>query len=188
MDTSTQIWIAGGVFVISGVIILPIIRKDYLQHGKLNQFTAFLQLVVWFAFHIFLALAVFGDVWPPLEAYIPNHWVGALIFIPGLTICFAGMFAFRSTTKITGRETNLLIIRGIYRWSRNPQYSGYGLIILGIVIGYWSATAWLALAGYVLLVYTTVRIEEQHLEKVFGDEYRAYCQQVRRFLGRKSVS
>jgi protein-S-isoprenylcysteine O-methyltransferase Ste14 len=97
------------------------------------------------------------------------------------------MYAFRSATKITGRETNRLIIRGIYRWSRNPQYLGYGLVILGIVIGYWSTTAWLALVGYVLLVYATVRIEEQHLENVFGGEYRAYCGQVQRFLGRKSA-
>jgi protein-S-isoprenylcysteine O-methyltransferase Ste14 len=187
MGASTQIWVAGVVFLISGVIILPIVRIDYLKHGKLNQFTAFLQLVVWFAFHIFLALAVFGDIWPPLEAYIPKYWVGGLVSLAGLAICFAGMYAFRSATKITGRETNRLIIRGIYRWSRNPQYLGYGLVILGIVIGYWSTTAWLALVGYVLLVYATVRIEEQHLENVFGDEYRAYCGQVQRFLGRKSA-
>jgi protein-S-isoprenylcysteine O-methyltransferase Ste14 len=187
MDSFTQIWITGAAFLISGAIILPIVRRDYLEHGRLNQLTAFLQLLVWFAFHIFLALAVFADLWPPLEVYFPKNWVGVLVFLVGLVICFAGMIAFRSTTKITGRETNRLIIKGIYRWSRNPQYLGYGLIILGIVIGYWTATAWLALAGYVLLVYATVRIEETHLENVFGDEYRTYCQQVRRFLGRKSV-
>lgn len=173
--------------MISGAIILPIVQHDYLEHGRLNQLTAFLQLVVWFAFHIFLALTVFGDLWPPLEAYIPKNWIGAVVFLTGLAICFTGMAAFRSTTKITGRETNRLIIRGIYRWSRNPQYLGYGLIILGIVTGYWSATAWLALIGYMSLAYVTVRIEEEHLESVFGNEYRDYCRRVRRFLGRKSV-
>ena len=102
----------------------------------------------------------------------------------GVGICLAGMWAFRSMKKVTGRETNRLVVRGIYRWSRNPQYLGYGLVILGEVVGYWSSTAWLALVAYALLVYATVRIEEEHLKQVFGSEYEAYCQSVPRFIGR----
>jgi protein-S-isoprenylcysteine O-methyltransferase Ste14 len=84
-------------------------------------------------------------------------------------------------TRATGRETNQLIVKGVYRWSRNPQYLGYGLVILGAVIGYWSSTAWLAFIAYVLLVYATVKIEEEHLAQAFGEEYIAYCKRVPRF-------
>ena len=181
----TQLWITGLAFLVTGAIILPLVRIDYLKRGILSQFTAFLQLVLWFFFHVFLALTVFGNLWPPIEAYIPKYWAGGLLIIIGLTICIAGMWAFRSMTKVTGRETNHLIVKGIYRRSRNPQYLGDGLVIIGMVIGYWSSTAWLALIGYALLVYATIRIEEQHLEQVFGDEYRVYCQSVSRFAGRK---
>ena len=181
----TQLMLAGLGFLVAGTIILPLVRYDYLKMGKLSQFTAFLQLVLWFCFHVFLALTVFGDLWPPIEAYIPRHWVGGVLIISGLTICFAGMWAFRSMTKVTGRETKLLVVNGVYRLSRNPQYLGYGLVILGFVIGYWSSTAWMGVIGYALLVYATIKIEEQHLEQVFGDEYQAYCQSVSRFFGRR---
>jgi protein-S-isoprenylcysteine O-methyltransferase Ste14 len=185
LSVSTQIWITGSAFLVAGAIILPMVRREYLKRGSLSQFTALLQLVLWFFFHVFLALAVFGDLWPPLEAYIPKHWVGVLLFLIGLVICLAGMWAFRSMKKVTGRETSRLVVKGIYRWSRNPQYVGYGLIILGFVIGYWSVTAWMVFIGYMMLVYATMRIEEQHLENVFGAEYQEYCQRVSRFLGRK---
>jgi protein-S-isoprenylcysteine O-methyltransferase Ste14 len=179
----TQIWMAGLAFLIAGAIILPIVRRDYLKRGELSHFVALLQLALWFLFHVFLALTVFGDLWPPMEAYALKYPAGGMLMLIGVLICIAGMGAFRSMTKVTGRETNRLIIRGVYRWSRNPQYVGYGLVILGVVIGYWSSTAWLAFIAYVLLVYATVRIEEEHLTQAFGEEYHKYCRQVPRFLG-----
>ena len=169
-------------FLIAGVLILPLVRRDYLKNGKLSHFIAFLQLVLWFFFQVFLAWTVFGDLWPPREAYIPKNPVGGVFMLIGIIICIAGIWAFHSMTKVTGRETNRLIVRGIYRWSRNPQYLGYGVVIIGAVIGYWSATAWLALIAYALLVYATVRIEEEHLTQAFGEEYQEYCRQVPRFL------
>ena len=172
MELSTQIWIAGLAFLVALVVILPILKRDYLKRGKLSHFTAFLQLGLWFFYQVFLALTVFGDLWPPLEAYIPKNQSGGILMLAGLVLCLAGIWAFRSITKVTGREANRLVIHGIYRWSRNPQYLGYGVVVLGAVIGYWSSTAWLALIGYVLLAYFTVRVEEAHLANVFGEAYR----------------
>jgi protein-S-isoprenylcysteine O-methyltransferase Ste14 len=178
-----QMWISGLGFLAALGIILPMVRRDYLRHGRLSYPGAILQLVAWFAFHVFLALVVWGDLWPSAHAYIPRNWIGGLFALPGLGLCLAGMGVFRSLKVIFGREANRLVVSGVYRWTRNPQYTGYGLILLGVVLSYWSATAWLVLPAYALLVCLTVRIEEEHLEAVFGEQYRAYCRQAPRFIG-----
>jgi protein-S-isoprenylcysteine O-methyltransferase Ste14 len=177
-----QIWLSGSIFLLAGGVILPQVRQEYLRRGGLNQPVAFLQLVVWFLFHVFLGLVVWGDLWPSLPALITRNWYGGLLALFGLGLCLAGMASFHSLRKITGRQADRLVISGVYRWTRNPQYTGYGLVILGVVLGYWSATAWLALPAFALLAYVTVRIEEEHLGRFFGEQYRSYCRQVPRFI------
>ena len=183
LPVDAQIWLSALLFLLSMGAILPLVRRDYLRRGGLSHLGAFLQLVVWFAFHVFLALVVWGDLWPSVHETIPRNWIGALPALPGLGLCLAGMGTFRSLKKIFGQEANRLVISGVYQWTRNPQYTGYGLVLLGVVLAYWSATAWLALPAYALLVWATVRIEEEHLEALFSEQYRAYCRQVPRFIG-----
>jgi protein-S-isoprenylcysteine O-methyltransferase Ste14 len=183
LSIEAQIWLSGILFLVGGGIILPIVRRDYLRRGGLSQPVAFLQLVVWFLYNMFLALAVWRDRWLYTSAYVPGNWFGGASLLLGLGLCLAGMAAFRSMTKVTGRQADRLVISGVYRWTRNPQYLGYGLVVLGFVLGYPSSTGWLALPAYALLVYATVRIEEEHLVQVFGEQYSAYCQRVPRFIG-----
>lgn len=183
LPVDTWISLSALLFLLCIGVILPLVRRDYLRHGGLSHLGVFLQLVVWFAFHVFLALVVWGDLWPSAHETIPRNWIGALLALPGLGLFLAGMGTFRSLKKIFGQKDNRLVISGVYRWTRNPQYVGYGLVLLGVVLAYWSATAWLTLPAYALLVWATVRIEEEHLDKVFGEQYRAYCRQVPRFIG-----
>jgi len=76
-----------------------------------------------------------------------------------------------------------LVVRGPYRFVRNPMYLGAGLALLGLAIFYGSAAVLaygLALAvGMHLLV---LLYEEPTLREKFGDEYRAYCARVHRWL------
>lgn len=76
-----------------------------------------------------------------------------------------------------------LVIRGLYRFVRNPMYLGVLTLIL----------AWaLLLQARVLLVYAAlvgtlfhlfiVFYEEPHLEREFGDEYREYKATVSRWV------
>ena len=69
------------------------------------------------------------------------------------------------------------------RYSRNPDYVGQTLAYLGITI---AADSWwpVILLPAVLLViqFGVVRREEAYLEAKFGDAYRGYKKQVRRWL------
>ncbi len=76
-----------------------------------------------------------------------------------------------------------LVIRGLYRYSRNPMYVGVLTTILGWSIYF--GEAWLL--GYLAAVWSlfqafVVLYEEPHLRTLFGEEYRSYCDRVGRWI------
>ncbi len=76
-----------------------------------------------------------------------------------------------------------LVIRGLYRYTRNPMYVSVVTVILGWCVLYQTR----AVLSYALIVATFFHIfvlvyEEPHLRRVFGDEYIAYCSRVGRWL------
>src|SRR5580692_8553641 len=72
-----------------------------------------------------------------------------------------------------------LVIRGPYRFVRNPMYIGAGLALGGAALFYESLPL-LIYAGLFLLVthVFVMSYEEPTLRKTFGPEYEAYCRQV----------
>jgi protein-S-isoprenylcysteine O-methyltransferase Ste14 len=81
----------------------------------------------------------------------------------------------------------VLVVRGPYRYVRNPMISGVifvlfgeGLALRSLPHGLWAA-AFLALN----LIYIPL-VEEPRLAQRFGDPYREYCRHVSRFLPRLS--
>jgi protein-S-isoprenylcysteine O-methyltransferase Ste14 len=78
-----------------------------------------------------------------------------------------------------------LVVRGPYKFVRNPMYLGAGTALAGAALFYESA----ALAGYagafLLMTHAFVMwYEEPTLRTTFGAEYGAYCRQVRRWWPR----
>ena len=80
-------------------------------------------------------------------------------------------------------ETPGLKSSGLYSLSRNPQFVGYGLLILGVVIAWVRLLGWIGLLSYLVLAYFVTLIEEEHLTRVYGQPYRDYCARVPRFIG-----
>ncbi|HUP00660.1 MAG TPA: isoprenylcysteine carboxylmethyltransferase family protein [Gemmatimonadota bacterium] len=75
--------------------------------------------------------------------------------------------------------------RGPYRWSRNPQYLGHCMVVLGFMLAFDSALLVLTgLLGIACLVLTPLA-EEPWLEERYGESYRGYRREVPRFLGRR---
>lgn len=76
----------------------------------------------------------------------------------------------------------LLVVRGLYRFTRNPMYNGVLTVLLGEALLFWS----IALLEYALLMFIIFHIavviyEEPTLESRFEESYRAYRGQVPRW-------
>jgi protein-S-isoprenylcysteine O-methyltransferase Ste14 len=78
-----------------------------------------------------------------------------------------------------------LVVRGLYRFTRNPMYVG----ILTIVVAWALLFRQLEIVVYALTVATCFHLfillyEEPHLERIFGSDYCAYRAEVGRWLPR----
>ena len=76
-----------------------------------------------------------------------------------------------------------LVVRGLYRFSRNPMYVGVTAAIVGWSLLYSARPVLIygacVAAGFQLWVKF---YEEPHLTRVFGAEYSEYCARVGRWL------
>lgn len=141
-------------------------------------------LVVLFA----LAMWLVAQWLPPMA--LPAVWGQVLAVVlagAGIAVAFAGVLAFRrADTTVNPRvpqQTSSLVIKGIYRYSRNPMYLGF-LLLLTALACYLTNVAALAMLPLFVLYMNRLQIipEERYLLEKFGTEYQDYLQQVRRWL------
>ena len=102
----------------------------------------------------------------------------------GLIIMLAGMIVFRSLRKISGLDASKMMTTGIYKWSRNPQYIGWFIWLLGISLIGRSGLAFLLTIVLIISIHLyNIWLEEPYLEHVFGEEYRLYRLKIPRYIG-----
>jgi len=76
-----------------------------------------------------------------------------------------------------------LVVRGPYKYVRNPMYLGAALALAGAALFYQSVSLWIYTAAFLILMHLFVILyEEPTLRRSFGEEYESYCKQVRRWL------
>src|SRR5213596_2900718 len=76
-----------------------------------------------------------------------------------------------------------LVIRGPYRFVRNPMYIGAGMTLTGAALFYASASLLIYAAIFLAVAHLfVVAYEERVLRRSFGGAYEAYCRRVRRWL------
>jgi protein-S-isoprenylcysteine O-methyltransferase Ste14 len=81
------------------------------------------------------------------------------------------------------RKSSVVVKVGPFRHSRHPMYLGFMGIILGAaVLAGTLLPLLLVVAMFVLLSMLFVHPEERHMEEQFGEEYRRYRSEVRRWL------
>jgi protein-S-isoprenylcysteine O-methyltransferase Ste14 len=78
-----------------------------------------------------------------------------------------------------------LVIRGPYRFVRNPMYMGAGLALAGAALFFKSTPLLIYDCGFLLVAHLFVMVyEEPTLRQTFGPDYESYCGQVRRWWPR----
>ena len=153
-------------------------RSEYRKRGKLTVFGVFLLCAMLFIPNLVLEYATSYELPETVLDYL-----GAVIAVVGLAICVASIVHFRSISKVFCIEPGELTVSGPYRWSRNPQYLGYFLFLLGFTINDWSTWCLAALLVVAISLHLLVLIEEEHLRRAFGEQYARFLREIPRYVG-----
>jgi protein-S-isoprenylcysteine O-methyltransferase Ste14 len=117
----------------------------------------------------------------------PLAIVAVVVILGGVTVLLDAFirFARADGTPAPPMPTAHLVVVGPYRYVRNPMYLAVLAIILGQALLFGSVAA-AVYAGIVLLavVLFVLGYEEPTLELEYGDEYREFRRNVRRWIPR----
>jgi len=75
-----------------------------------------------------------------------------------------------------------LLTTGPYAHTRNPMYLGHLMFLVGLVITTRSPVAAACLVWQYVRLSDRVRIDEERLERKFGEQYRAYLGRAPRWV------
>jgi protein-S-isoprenylcysteine O-methyltransferase Ste14 len=121
----------------------------------------------------------------------PTPWSLALRIVGGVAIVVGfllGGSAFSQMVKAhtspdPHQPTTALVIKGPYRFTRNPIYLGFLLIYLGLTL--LGGTLWGLIASPFLIwtvTHAVIHFEEKYLVEKFGESYRQYMSRVRQWI------
>src|SRR6266705_733561 len=111
--------------------------------------------------------------------------IGVVCILVSLPLAIATLRALsRAHTPVDPmKPTTALVTEGPFRYSRNPIYVALTLLYVGVAL--LINAPWILLLVVPVLVvirYGVIAREEAYLTRKFGDAYRQYTAQVRRWL------
>lgn len=147
----------------------PIEDPEFLSQHKGVLAAAMAWLVGGFVIGLFVPIA-FGSLF----------YVGLVFYILGLAIAVLALYSFA--------HKDGLVTRGVYRYSRNPNYIGWTVLIFGLSLMGWSSSLWSVIFVVYFVVtipyfHWTVLLEERYLIQKHGDSYRRYLKETPRYIG-----
>ena len=133
-----------------------------------------------------LIALVAGWLWPiPMLPAPARYWIGGIVIALSFILVAVVLreFATAKTSFSSHSPTLALITSGPFRYSRNPAYVSLSMLYfgIGIVVG----SIWvlgLGIAAVLVTHHAVILREEAYLERKFGDRYRAYKAEVRRWI------
>jgi protein-S-isoprenylcysteine O-methyltransferase Ste14 len=75
-----------------------------------------------------------------------------------------------------------LILHGLFKYSRNPIFLGVLISYVGTFLIIPNALSFSILLVTVVAIQTQVRLEEEYLTNLHGDQYDLYMARVRRWI------
>lgn len=139
---------------------------------------------------LFMAF-MWGLFWffPQFSISIPkNIIISILLAIIGSLFSVLGVALFRgvgtTVNPTTPDKVSSLVITGIYRVSRNPMYVGFFFFLLawGCFLSHLLSLLLFPVIFIVYMNYFQIPQEEKALQRLFGEEFTLYKNEVRRWL------
>ena len=111
-------------------------------------------------------------------------WFGVAVTVVAVVTYGLGLWSMGKSWRL-GIDRNMtapLVTGGIFAFSRNPIYLGFDLLFIGSFLIHGRLVLLSLLLVLLPLLHYHVLREEIFLAKKCGEEYRAYCNRVGRYI------
>ena len=185
MEGAISLFSAILLLLFAYVVFRRIVRHDYQDRGRLGWWASLAQLLIFLGYFTFPYLFS-PPGWPWFwqmsgTASQALQIIGIVFIILGMLIAF-GTMAWLGNGRKSQRALEEITRKGPYKISRNPQILGGYFLAFGVFLQWPSfyMIGWVLM--YALIGHWMIITEEEHLGRVFGDEYDEYCKEVPRYL------
>lgn len=194
--SSERAWVVSGMVSIWGIRLAVHLARRNLGHGEDYRYRSMrarygdrFPLISLFIVFVFQAVLMWVISWPAIyvhaasAAAVPLGWLdllGVVVWATGLVVEWtADVQLARFKRRPDSRAA--VMDRGLWRYSRHPNYFGNFLLWWGIGAIALSAGGWWTLAGPVLLTFLLLRVSGVALlESTISERRPAYRDYVRR--------
>ncbi|MGD2272676.1 MAG: methyltransferase [Desulfobacterales bacterium] len=171
-------WVPLAIYLIGFILSVSLYSKEkriWLFNNPKNVCKGVLMLLRLFGQLAMVAYIVMM-IFTPLKIHHPLFFVGAGVFSIGFVLEMSALNHFRRA------PVNEPVVKGPYRISRNPQWVGLFLVLLGSAA---TTAIWLYL-GIVVVVaviyHMQILDEETACIEKYGESYREYMNRVPRYF------
>jgi len=181
-------------------------RGKWKQRGMVSGFIVALFMEMWgFPLSLFVITSLTGNGPLPYQfdnlmyyftqtrssgdvAFLnpPPAWLAEYVLARGLTL-LSLLPIINGWYYLKKNSNNSLVTSGPYAYSRNPQYIGFILFVVGMTL-YWPTLITIPMACVLCFAYYRLAVsEEKNLAEAFETQYREYSHKVPRFMGRDTL-
>ena len=135
-----------------------------------------------------LLMWLIGEAVPAADFHLPaGRWIALVLAAIGVVMGIAAALQFRvaKTTihPLKPEESSALVVRGIFRFTRNPMYLGMLLVLVAWALCVANAVALAVLPLHVAYLNRfQIGPEERVLQARFGAAFEDYRRAVRRWI------
>jgi len=188
-------WAVGLWIVIYSVFLLFV---PFYKKSQVKPSGVYIAFIIAFAlemfgipFSMFAIGWLFGYTLP--EGFFWGHtlvqyigfwgmYIGLLVSLIGVVLVISGWNRIHKDYWSKEEGQGKLVTGGIYKYIRHPQYTGFFMITLGMMLE-WATLPLIILYALLLVLYCQLaKKEEKDIEKEFGREYLEYKEKTKMFI------
>lgn len=172
--------------ILTCILIAGLLATDFRIWPPADKFPRGKKIIISLFYTISLLIILLGILsWP--SAILPRsiRLVGAVIWLAGLSLSSLALNTLGNEASF-GKEDRLLE-KGPYRFSRNPQYLGFIICLIGWGVFISSPFLMISCAAGIVPLLIVPFLEEPWLEEKYPEAYPAYQDRVPRWIDIKLV-
>lgn len=136
---------------------------------------------------ILLRLTIIKSNWIfefDFSSYLIIKYIGLTIVSFGFILGILALIAMKNSWRVGIKydQKTDLVTTGIYRFSRNPYFFSYDILILGYILIFPSIILIVLYLTLAIIFHNMILDEEKYLQSVHGDSYIDYKRKVNRYL------